>query len=74
LKSLIDQTAKYIWNTPAVCKNSYLHPLLINLFLKGKLIPQKIKKIKLLSQAESYLIHLFKTVRNSSWDSMLLES
>ena len=60
LKTLIEKTASYIWNTPAVCKNSYLHPLLLKLFLKGELKPPRLKKAKLLSKDESYLIHLFK--------------
>jgi DNA topoisomerase-1 len=60
LKGLIEKTSNYIWNTPAVCKNSYLHPLLLKMFLKGKLEIQKIKKIKLLSFEESYLVHLLK--------------
>jgi DNA topoisomerase-1 len=60
LKKLISKTASYIVNTPAVCKNSYLHPLLLKLFLKGQLNKPRIKKIKLLSLEESYLIHLLK--------------
>ena len=60
-KALIEKTAKYIWNTPAVCKNSYLHPLLIKLFLKGNLKLTRIKKIKRLTPQESYLIHLLKS-------------
>jgi DNA topoisomerase IB len=61
LKKLIDKTASYIVNTPAVCKNSYLHPLLLKLFLKGHLKKTRVKKLKLLSLEESFLIHLLKT-------------
>jgi DNA topoisomerase-1 len=61
LKVLIEKVATFIWNTPAVCKNSYLHPLLLKLFLKGRLKTPRIKKIKFLSLEESYLIHVLKT-------------
>jgi DNA topoisomerase-1 len=61
LKNIISDVVKLIGNTPAVCKNSYLHPLVMKLYLQGRLKKiASIKKYRFLSYEENYLIYLLR--------------
>jgi len=61
LKQVIADTAKYMWNTPAVCKNSYIHPLLMKLYKRGFFKKYKRPPVKkFMMQEEVILLNILK--------------
>lgn len=62
--SAVQEVANYLGNTPAVCRNYYIHPLLLDSFLDGQF--QKIsdsfqpRRLKWLSREEQFVQHFLK--------------
>ena len=66
--SAVKQVAQILGNTPAVCRNSYIHPAILEEFAAGRLTPQKTPVYQLhsrcgLSFSERELLGFMRRIR-----------